>query len=371
MEVVVSSDTKLTEILHQIGICAESVLLTIDGNLVPETAIAKKGQTLDILFYKHVPPFNPQEPKGHWKKAKYKSCCKFPSVLYLPQTQKHLCKNHFFRLFEKRVKKTIRTNKMLNKNDRIGIGLSGGKDSYALLCVLSNLQQSLPFELVALTIDEGIPGYRDKAIENTKQRCKELKIEHHIYSFQKEYNTTIMEIGKKKDNLCSYCGVLRRKILNSKARELNLNKLAIGHNLDDVAQTALLNMVRNEPLRIARFNEPLIQNQKFIPRIRPFRDIREKEVAAYAFLRGHQYNSGCCCPFSKNSLRRSIRYKLDSLEDEYPGTKTRIASSFDVFQKLARDSIKEKKIKFCNECGEPSSTEQCMSCKMLSALICP
>lgn len=375
MKVAASSETKLITLLSSLGIPAEAVLVFIDGKLAPETATARKGQEIEILFYKHVPVFSsPQEPRGHWARAKpSKSCnlCKSAPIVYLPYANKHLCRKHFIELFEKRAKRTIRDYSLLRKGERIGIGLSGGKDSYALLYALSSLRESLPFELVALTVDEGIPGYRDKAIENARKRCKELGIEQHVYSFKEEHGTTISEIAKKgKENLCSYCGVLRRKILNSKARELGLDKIAIGHNLDDVAQTAMLNLIRNEPLRFARFNEPAVENAKFVPRIRPLRDIREKEVAAYAFLQGHEYNSGCCCPHATGALRWSVRHELNSLEDQYPGTKSKIASSFNTLQGIVKEAVSQNKLELnsCKECGEPSSTDLCMACKMLNGL---
>lgn len=388
MKIEVSSEVRLTELLHEMGIPSEAVLVLLEGKLVPETSIAKKGQEAQILFYKHVPPFlNPQEVSGHWKNALPSACCTHnshsspktkpssgcssPPVIYLPYAKEHLCKKHFCELFEKRVKRTIRNYSMLNKGGKIGIALSGGKDSFALIHALSRVRESLPFELSALTIDEGIPGYRDKAIENASKRCEELGIEQHVFSFKEEYGTTISEIGKKgKENLCSYCGVLRRKLLNSKARELGIEKIATGHNLDDVAQTAFLNLIRNEPLRFARFNEPISNSEKFVPRIRPLREIREKEVAAYAFLHGHAYDSGCCCPHAKSALRWSVRHSLNSLEDSYPGTKNKVASSFNSLQKIVRGSLEGKsgELLLCEECGEPSSTKLCMACRMLSGI---
>jgi len=374
MEIAVSSEIRLTELLHSMGICAEAVLVTVNDELAPETATAKKGDKVEIIFYKHVPPLlSQQNLRGHWKKAKHrKSCdrCKSKPVAYLPNFRSHLCRKHFLNLFEKTVKKTVRAHRMLNKNERIGIGVSGGKDSFALLHVLSRIRKSLPFELFALTIDEGIPGYRDKTIENACKRCKELEVKQHLYSFQEECGTTIMDIAKKKENLCSYCGVLRRRILNSKARELKLDKIAIAHNLDDIAQTAMLNMIRNEPLRLARFNSPLVADSRMVPRIRPLRDIREKEIATYAFLMGHEFNS-LCCPYSKNSLRRAVRHELNFLEDQYPGTKSRIASGFDTLQDMVHKSIQKENLsmKSCSECGEPSSANLCMGCKMLKEII--
>lgn len=374
MKVTISSRIKIIELLHELGICTEAVLITVNGKLVPETAIVKKGDDLEIIFYKHPPPFFiQQELKEHWKKTEYKNSCKFckaKPATYLPQPKEHLCKQHFIRSVEKRVKKAIRIHKMLRKGEHIGIALSGGKDSFALLHILSKMQKLLPFELCALIVDEGIPGYRNKVIENAYRACKKSGVEKHTYSFQEEYGTSIVEIGKKgKKNLCSYCGVLRRKILNSKARELGLDKIAVGHNLDDVAQTGMLNLVRNEPLRFGRFEHLPDAEGKMIPRIRPLRGIREKEIATYALLMGHSYNSKCCCPYSKNALRRSVRHELNFLEDKYPGTKSKMASCFDTLNVMVADSISNKnfKIKFC-KCGEPSSTNLCMGCKMLKEL---
>jgi uncharacterized protein (TIGR00269 family) len=375
MELSISSDIRLIELLHSLGICPEAVLLSINGELVPETSLAKGGDKLQIIFYKHVPPtMASQDLKGHWSKAESKdSCdlCDSPPVSYLPQSKQHLCARHFISFFDRRVKKTIREHKMLEKGDNVGIGLSGGKDSHVLLRSLARLKKSLPFDLIALTIDEGIPGYRDKAVDKARKLCGELGIEQHVFSFKDEYDITMFDIGSKgKENLCSYCGVLRRKILNSKARELGLDKLAIGHNLDDVAQTAMLNMVRNEPMRFARFNQPLVSDARMVPRVRPLRDIREKEVASYAFLVGHRHSSGCCCPFAKSALRMSVRHELNSLEDKHPGSKTKMAASFDILQKIVHDSISKEELKMgtCKECGEPCSKDLCMTCRMLAGL---
>jgi len=105
MKITASSETKLIELLHNLGIPAEAVLLSIDGKLVPETASARKGEEIEIIFYKHVPPFSsPQEPRGHWKKAKHSSSCKLCKsgpAIYLPYANQHLCKKHFTELFEK------------------------------------------------------------------------------------------------------------------------------------------------------------------------------------------------------------------------------------------------------------------------------
>ncbi len=373
MKLAASCDTSIIQLLHELGLCPEAVIVTVDGELVPETATAKKGQEIRIIHYKHVPPLlSAQEPQGPWKKAKYERKCAqcnlLPSV-YLPHGKTHLCAKHFNLHFEKQIKRSIRDYEMIERGQKIGLGVSGGKDSFALLYALSKLRNSLPFELVAITIDEGIPGYRDEALERAEKTCKKLGIKQHKYSFKKEYGATISQIAKKgASNLCSYCGVLRRKLLNKKARELKLDKIAIGHNLDDVAQTAMLNLIRNEPLRFARFNDPLVESSEFVNRIRPLLALREKEVASYAYLHGYGFNSGCCCPHSSNAMRWGVRHQINFLEDRYPGTKQKMSASFSTLQKIVRAHVSKENLEIqeCRECGEPSSSDLCMACKMLS-----
>ncbi|MEM4272422.1 MAG: TIGR00269 family protein, partial [Candidatus Bilamarchaeaceae archaeon] len=257
------------------------------------------------------------------------------------------------------------------RGERVGVAVSGGKDSFALLHALARIRKSLPFELVAITIDEGIPGYRDEALKRAEKACRELGVPQKEYSFEKEYGITISQIAKKgKENLCSYCGVLRRKLLNKKARELKMGRVAVGHNLDDVAQTAMLNLIRNEPMRFARFDEPLVDSGALVKRIRPLVALREKEVAAYAYLHGYRFNSGCCCPHSSNAMRWAVRHQVNFLEDRYPGTKQKISSSFSTLQRIVREKVAEGNLQIgkCKECGEPSSADLCMACKMLNAL---
>jgi len=116
-------------------------------------------------------------------------------------------------------------------------------------------------ELKALTIDEGIQGYREEALKIVENGCRKLNIEHRIFTFKEtfgyELDGLVEKLRQKKifnDNLtpCSICGVLRRQALNSAARNEKATKLATGHNLDDEAQTIMLNILSGNPLRIGR-----------------------------------------------------------------------------------------------------------------------
>ena len=106
-----------------------------------------------------------------------------------------------------------------------------------------------PKQLIALTIDEGIKDYRENSIKNAIEICKELNIEHHIVSFKEKVGLTLDEIITIKKKLpdykyaCNYCATIRRRLLNDGAKELGGNILAMGHNLTDIAETFLMNIL--------------------------------------------------------------------------------------------------------------------------------
>ncbi len=274
-------------------------------------------------------------------------------------------------MFEKRFRATIREFAMIKKNERIAVGLSGGKDSCVLLHSLAKLREALPFELIAITINEGIEGYRNKTLDFARQETEKLGIEHHIFSYKKEVGMTLDEIMKKKNEEipCSYCGVIRRRLLNNAARELGADKLALGHNLDDIAQTVLMNIMRNEPQRLARLNEPLVEDEKFVPRIRPLMRAPEKEIAVYALTSGIDIDFQEC-PYARHAFRAHVREQLNETEERYPGTKFKIVNSFFAMEQALRDGLGDGKLemKYCKNCKEPSANEICVFCGMLEGL---
>ncbi|MDO8554925.1 MAG: TIGR00269 family protein [Candidatus Micrarchaeota archaeon] len=296
------------------------------------------------------------------------SNCNSSAVIYLAYSKLNLCKQHFFRLFEQRFKRTIREFSMIKKNDRVAVGLSGGKDSTVLLHILSKLREDLPFELIAITLDEGIAGYRNKTLDFAKLETKKLGVEHKIFRFKKEAGISMDEIMEKdkKEIPCSYCGVMRRYYLNKGAREAGADKLAVGHNLDDMAQTVLMNIMRNEPMRLARLADPLTEDDKFVPRIRPLMRTPEREIAIFAILNGIDIDFQEC-PYARHAFRAHIRDQLNESEEKYPGTKFKIVNSFMALQGIMRKSMEDTKfeISYCQKCKEPSSGDLCMFCTMM------
>ena len=317
--------------------------------------------------------------------------CGKPAAITLPYANQSLCQSDFVKMFESRVLRTVREFRMLKKGDVVAVGVSGGKDSCVMLHLLHKISKSLPIKLFAITIDEGIAGYRNKSLEVAKAECKKLGIPLKVVSFHKEFGKTLDKLLKERGEKlsCSFCGVMRRYALNKIARKEGATKLAIGHNSDDVAQTVMMNLMRNEPERLARFapvsdaspsrvREGGASGQAwdakqgaFIPRIKPLFLTPERDVAAYAVMKGIEIEF-MECPYARHAFRQHVRAMLNDAEQKYPGTKLKIVKAFlsqsELMQEGAKHRLKSGKtvqIGVCKSCGEATSQKICSLCTLL------
>lgn len=298
-------------------------------------------------------------------------CKRKPAEIELPYMKEFVCAGCFLSMMENRVRKNIRANRLLGSLDRTAVALSGGKDSAVTLHILKVLHAKAPrSELSAITIDQGIKG-TEEGLKAAKELCKRLEVEHHIFSFRKEYGIgmdALMKKVKKIDNstpACSFCGVLRRNLLNEKARELGLTKVATGHNLDDEAQSSLMNYLHGDVERLSRMGPKVgvIRDPAFVPRIKPLRDCPEDEVLKYAKLQNIPF-SPSRCPYSKDAFRDTVRKALGDIEKRHPGTKFQLLNSTDHLIPLLRKSIVVGTLTHCSGCGEITSGELCRVCQI-------
>ncbi len=296
-----------------------------------------------------------------------KICEKNP-VIKLPNSNIYQCRKCFNRYFEKKVRKTIRIYKLIDKKDVIGVAASGGKDSMSTLYILNKILKPQNIKVMALAIDEGIEGYRNLTF--LKNFCKENKIDLHTFSYKKEFGQTLDKMLKiTNEKPCSICGVFRRYLLNTKAKQLGITKLATGHNLDDEAQTILMNQFRRNIAASARLGPitGVIEDKRFIRRIKPLYFLTEREIAAFAFLNNLK-DEYIECPNAALSYRCNLRDWLNEIEAKYPGTKHSIINSFMEIQPILRKHLDFKKIKACKICSEPCSQEICQACKLADKL---
>jgi len=217
----------------------------------------------------------------------------------------------------KKTTKAIKDFNLIEDGDRVMVGLSGGKDSWALLQTLDNLRQRAPitFSLIAVNVDSGYKDFKHGVIAKTcEERGWEYRIEHTSIG---EVMDDVLEANATP---CSLCARLRRGVLYRIAREVGATKIALGHHLDDFVETLLLNLffagsLKAMPARLVSDNAEHVV-------IRPLVYVGEDEARLYAKECGLPI-IGCCCPACGDlSLQRQrVKRLIMDLEIEHPGVK--------------------------------------------------
>lgn len=299
------------------------------------------------------------------------SKCQKPSVAFIRYNGTHLCREHFLLYVEKRVKKTIKKQGKIPQKTRIGVAVSGGKDSLVCLLLLHRIFSNRPdVEIIAISVDEGIKGYRDKSLEKVRYACTEWGISYYEVSFKEHISWSMDEIQNVNQTAlgaCSYCGVFRRTCLNTIAKTLKVDRLATGHNLDDMAQSILMNIVNADMKKLARLGPHLHLQPGLIPRIMPLRWIPEKENAIYALLQGIDFYESRC-PYSTEAMRGTFKDIVYLLETKNPGTRHSILHSFDSIKEILRKQFPPADLKLCNLCSEPTTQSHCQSCQLKNTI---
>ncbi len=291
--------------------------------------------------------------------------CGKEAVILQKYSGMHLCAAHEILDVERKIKKRMRQERTVVQGDHIAVAMSGGKDSAATLSILVETFGKRPdIKFTAITIDEGIEGYRNNSIPKVKELCDRLEVPHMVVSFKDDIGFTLDEMLKRerKEASCTYCGVFRRMLLNRTAREIGANKLATGHNLDDDAQVVIMNIMNGDIERLARLRPSRIQ-EGLIPRIKPLMDVPEREVALYAFLKRLPFHMGEC-PYARESLRGEIKDMMNEFEFKHPGTKYSVMRGFDSMVECLKTKYQQVPLEKCETCGEPSIEKLCQTCKL-------
>ena len=240
--------------------------------------------------------------------------------------------------------------------------------------------------IVAATVDEGIEGYRPPSIECAASLCERLGVDHHVVTYPELSFLEMDEVVQRlpmvvqKDNdaprmACSYCGVFRRQGINHLAERLGADVIALGHNLDDMAQTVLMNMANADierTLRLAPHTATPVDG--LAPRIVPLRWVPEQEIHLYAMHRKLPIHHEEC-PNARGALRWRHREMVAHMEADVPGTRHGLVRMADQIKGL-RDQVVELGGQAqrpapptpCPRCGAPSSGVQCKACDMRDLL---
>jgi uncharacterized protein (TIGR00269 family) len=290
----------------------------------------------------------------------------------------HLNDTRFIEYFEKKVRSTIRKYNLFTKKDKIGVAVSGGKDSIALLYVLNKLG----YNIEAISIDAHIGCYTEENLKNLKEVCKKYKIKLHVVSFRKEFGHSLCYIvdvlKEKKKNVasCMVCGILKRYLLNKYSKKFGFNYLATGHNLDDEAQAFIMNVFRSDDKLARRQGIKSTGREGFVSRVKPLYWLSENEIIRYCKIFKFPVNYGIC-PCSVDAYRRKYLNMLDEFEKQNPSLKYNILK----FHEKAISKGNEKDARSqasltscgseassCEDCGEPCSQGVCKVCEILKML---
>lgn len=211
-----------------------------------------------------------------------------------------------------RTRAAVDDYKMIKSGDKIAVGVSGGKDSVMLLKVLCELKRFYPekFDVVAITLDMRFDN-KDGDFSKISQMCEEYGIEYVIKST--ELYEIIFNI-RKESSPCSLCARMRRGILHDTAKELGCNKIALGHHLDDAAETFMMNLLIES--RVGCFSPVTYLSRKDITMIRPLVYIREREIEQ-AVTRLDLPIVKSLCPANENTKREDAKNLLKTLSTEY------------------------------------------------------
>lgn len=290
--------------------------------------------------------------------------CNREAITYLRYSGAHLCSEHFINHVQRVVKREVRREISVTRGDTIGVAVSGGKDSMVTLSILNDIFNSRNgIDLVCISIDEGIAGYRPPSLDIVKKFCDEKGIEYRCRSFSELSGLSMDDIAPVCGNMapCTYCGVFRRKLMNDEARKVGAKYLATGHNLDDLAQSILMDFSRGDAARLARLGPHNTVRPGLIPRFYPLRMLPEMESLLYAMVAEVPFWDGEC-PYWEAALRNEYRTVVDGLEDRTPGTKYGILSSYDTVRPLLQASSPSQVPNFC-ACGEPCNGKRCKACE--------
>ena len=312
--------------------------------------------------------------------------CGAEAVYHAAYSGGHLCGAHLRASVEKRVRRRVREDGLVpadaTPDDPVTwvIGLSGGKDSVVLTDVLARTFDRDPrVELIALTVHEGIEGYRDESLDAAEALAARHGLRHEVRTYEEELGVRmddVVEVDPEDLAACAYCGVFRRDLLEGFADAVGADLLLTGHNLDDEAQTAVMNLFSGDVDQMAKHYDaslaPLAERSDapFVPRAKPLRDVPEKEVGLYAHLAELPVHMAVC-PHASEAYRGEVQRLLLDLEDGHPGTRHSIMAGYEELAGLAaarRGGDGAPALGECVRCGSVTTGEVCRKCALVESI---
>jgi uncharacterized protein (TIGR00269 family) len=303
-------------------------------------------------------------------------------VINMRQHKLALCKTHFPAWIVDHTQRIIEKYRMFTHQEKVLVAVSGGKDSLGLWDILSQLGYEADGLYIGLGIDGGI-AYSAESQRMAEKFAAERRLKLQVVSIPAEYGESIPELAGRttrgQGKPCAVCGMSKRHIMNRVARDGGYQVLATGHNLDDEAATLFGNTLNWAGGFLVRQGPVLEANPTgLVRKVKPLCRFYEREMAAYALVRGIEYIYDEC-PHAAGA--KSIYYKelLNKLENDRPGAKLSFYLSFlqakenGLFANRAladQDSAPDgTPLHACPSCGQPTSAPgACSFCRMVNVI---
>jgi tRNA-5-methyluridine54 2-sulfurtransferase len=288
--------------------------------------------------------------------------CGAQAAVKLPSHHAGFCPECFELFFKRQVETAVRRHGLILPGEKVLVAVSGGKDSLALMRVLSDLGH----DVEGLHVHLGIPDSSDPVCAKTEAYCRENGFRLHVLRMA-ELGLAIPRVkAAVKRPICAVCGKIKRHYFNRFAYENGFAALATGHNLDDEVARLFANVLRWDGAYLGSQGPMLPAEGKFVRKIKPLYRLTEFETAAYCFFQGiDHWKAGC--PYSGGASFTGHKKLFADLEYRSPGQKAAFYEAFlrqgrSHFAGTAREG--DGALLDCRECGYPSSNEICGVCRI-------
>jgi uncharacterized protein (TIGR00269 family) len=303
--------------------------------------------------------------------------CGQKAAVNMRQHKLTLCKDDYLAWLPEQTERIIRKYGMFSHEDKILVAVSGGKDSLSLWELLVRLGYDVDGLYIGLGI-EGSIGYSTESHNYVRRFAEQHQLMLHTVDVERQYGASIPILAEMSQRgygrPCAVCGLTKRHVMNRIARDLGYDVLATGHNLDDEAAVLFGNTLSWSADFLLRQGPVLPEVPGLARKVKPLCRFYEREMAAYALLRGIEYIYEEC-PYAEGST--SIYYKevLNKMENDHPGTKLNFYLRFLEARKqglFADRRMIASDLHPCPACGQPTSVPGlCSFCRMVERSAAP
>jgi uncharacterized protein (TIGR00269 family) len=290
--------------------------------------------------------------------------CRGPAIIDLPRHNANFCAEHFMELCRRQVTKAIEHFKMIDRDDRLLVAVSGGKDSLAVW----DLLLELGYRADGLYVGLGIGDYSDTSAGFARAFAADRELRLIEITLRDQYGYDIPTAAKATCRVpCSACGLSKRHVFDKAALEGGYDVLVTGHNLDDEAAVLFGNTLHWDVEYLAR-QLPVLQARPGFPRkVKPLVRLTERETAAWCIVRGIDYLVDEC-PMAAGNKHLAYKNALNVLEETSPGAKAGFYFNFieNMAPVLAGRAVADgREVDVCSNCGSPTTGSVCAFCRLV------